>query len=294
MLVDNRDEYLARPTARAQWRSAPGGSEQFLCGLDVPKTGSGGTWLGISRTGAFGVLTNFNEVNPPPLPPGMDALRSRGDLVRQWLEANVPAADARDALQRQVQATSSVRDQYGAFNLLLGHAGARDVPMAYVTNRGNDPLSERLLPELRGSTHALSNSTLSTPWQKVNVVKQMLADVLGRCRAGSASQDELLEELFAMQRTSQVGGAKREDMQRTICVEPVPLPGNSDAQAPSAWYGTRTATVVLITRSEPRRAVYVERDVHVLNDGKPELVHYPNQADSAHHERRYEYILTDT
>lgn len=290
MLVDNRDEYLARPTTHAQWRSAPGVSEQFLCGLDVPKTGSGGTWFGLSRSGAFGALTNFNEVQQQP---GMDALRSRGELVRQWLEANVPAADARDALRRQIEETASAREQYGAFNLLLGHAGARDVPMAYVTNRGNDPLSERLLPALPGATHALSNSTLSTPWQKVGVAKQMLGEVLDRWHARRASQDELLEELFAMLRTSQGGVAKREDMQRTIRVEPVALPGNNAAQSPSAWYGTRTATVVLITRSEPRRAVYVERDVHVLNEGKPELVHYPNEADSAH-ERRYEYILTDT
>lgn len=71
-------------------------------------------------------------------------------------------------------------------------------------------------------------------------------------------------------------------MQDMICVEPLRVPDKQNS-----WYGTRTATVLLVTRAEPRRVVYVERDMYTLDkDGR---VLSPEQ--SKRPERRFEFTL---
>jgi uncharacterized protein with NRDE domain len=45
-------------------------------------------WLGVSEAGRFAVVTNLTGFGAPEL-----ALRSRGALVRDWLEAGVLDAD---------------------------------------------------------------------------------------------------------------------------------------------------------------------------------------------------------
>ena len=73
--IANRDEFHDRPTAPlSQW---PG--SDIIAGRDEQ---AGGTWLGVSGTGRFALVTNFRREGYPK--PG---LASRGTLVTDWLTA---------------------------------------------------------------------------------------------------------------------------------------------------------------------------------------------------------------
>ena len=116
VLVGNRDEFHARPTAPlAPWDEAP----QIVAGRDLE---AGGTWAGVGTRGRVSAITNVRD-------PGAqhDGL-SRGLLVADYLGASLPARE------HAIELMASARD-YRPFNLLtfdhedayyLGnHPGAR-------------------------------------------------------------------------------------------------------------------------------------------------------------------------
>lgn len=142
ILLNNRDEFRARPTAPlSPW------PEGLVAGRDLQ---AGGTWLGLHpATRRWAVVTNVREL-PPPVGLGT---RSRGGLVTDFLTGALsPGAFAR---QIDLQA-------YTGFNLLLG-----DATQAWsVSNRTG--LIQPLPPGLYG----LSNAALDTPWPKVERLRQ--------------------------------------------------------------------------------------------------------------------------
>ena len=75
ILAANRDEYYDRPTAPAGfWKESP----HLLAGRDLR---AGGTWLGITRKGRIGAVTNYRD-------PGSvkENVPSRGRLVSNFLK----------------------------------------------------------------------------------------------------------------------------------------------------------------------------------------------------------------
>ena len=73
LFAANRDEHYSRPTLDAEWwRDHP----QILGGRDILK---GGTWLGISRDGRLGAVTNL------PSSSEVSNKNSRGNLVKNYL-----------------------------------------------------------------------------------------------------------------------------------------------------------------------------------------------------------------
>lgn len=281
VVANNRDEFLARPTSEAQWRNAELESDPdglILCGRDMPSSGKGGTWLGITRSGAFGVLTNYTEQIPRHLI--FTPARSRGVLVSEWLKNS--HTQSLDAFLANVAAH---KDEYAAFNLVVGQVGTH-TQVGYVTNRGAEP---HILAhdEPRGTMHALSNGLLSDPWPKVTDAERRLADALDAHRD---NREHLIEALFDILSTSSGTPQSRSDMRRTIQVDPMSLPSTQDGTALSlwpygtrSWYGTRSATVCLVTRETPARIIFIERDIYTLDHG--ELLHYhPGKS-----ERRFEF-----
>ena len=282
VIANNRDEFLARPTSEAQWRNAdlePDPNGSILCGRDMPRSGKGGTWLGITRSGAFGVLTNYTELIPRHLI--FTPARSRGVLVSEWLQNS--HTQSPDAFLADVAAH---KDEYAAFNLVVGQVGAR-TQVGYATNRGAEP-HVLARDEPRGPMHALSNGLLSDPWPKVTDAERRLGDALDAHRG---DREHLIDALFDVLRTSRGTPQSRSDMRRTIQVDPMSLPSTADGTALSlwpygthSWYGTRTATVCLVTRETPARIIFIERDIYTL-DHHGELLHsHPGRS-----ERRFEF-----
>jgi uncharacterized protein with NRDE domain len=144
ILAANRDEFHDRPTRALHWWNWPTGP---LAGRDQQ---AGGTWLALRRDGRFAALTNYRD------PAAASGDRTRGELVVQWLESDLPAAEFGDQIRARVP-------HYSPFNLLYGH---RDMLWIVGTHTEAAPVEP--------GVHALSNGLLDTPWPKsIRAVRRM-------------------------------------------------------------------------------------------------------------------------
>ena len=82
ILTSNRDEFYDRPTLPADWWEE---HPEILAGKDKKK---GGTWMGITKSGRFALLTNYRE-----LPFEEKHPTSRGSLVTSFLLSNQQGLD---------------------------------------------------------------------------------------------------------------------------------------------------------------------------------------------------------
>jgi uncharacterized protein with NRDE domain len=227
VLAANRDEFHARPTAAAGfWEDEP----DTLAGRDLQ---AGGTWLGVSRSGRFSAITNYRE----PVAPGMLDERSRGHLVRDFLQSGEdPPRYARELALRA--------DSFRGFNLLMG----THLELSYVSNRGAGPAA------LSQGTYGLSNHLLDTDWPKVHAGKIRLQSLL---EANEPDPEALLDLLADRSLTP---GEMPVDMEPVRVHEH--LMNHYFIVSPA--YGTRSSTVLLVDRDGNVR--FIERQFGV--DGK--------------------------
>lgn len=150
LVAANRDEFHARPTARAEWWPD---HPQILAGRDLE---AGGTWLGVTRTGRFAALTNYRD--PEQRRAGVP---SRGALVASMLESGASVAEGLTHLR-------AVGGDYNAFNLIFSDGERLGI---YESVRGAGR-------ELGPGIYGLSNHLLDTPWPKVQNAKTRLQAAL--------------------------------------------------------------------------------------------------------------------
>jgi uncharacterized protein with NRDE domain len=221
VVAANRDEFHGRPTAPMSWW-ADGG--RVLAGRDLA---AGGTWLGLTRSGRFGAVTNFRDAdNPVP-----DGAPSRGTLVPAFLAGDADAAT-------YVLNVGGAAARYAGFNLLVG--GPRE--LHYLCNRV-DTRPRGLDPGIYG----LSNDRLDTPWPKLRRAKERFADALVRGEPDPAT----LFDLLADRQTAHEPGSA-----------PPGLPPDLAEAVSAAFvlhptYGTRCSTVVLVAHDG--RTIVFER-----------------------------------
>lgn len=209
VLAANRDEFYRRPAAPAHWWPEP---QALLAGRDLE---AGGTWLAVTRQGAFAALTNFRD--PTRL---LSAAPSRGQLVLQILDRSSPPA----ARLARLQAEGA---RYNGFNLLWAEDGQLTV---YESVPGR---TQRLGPGIYG----LSNHLLDTPWPKVLQAKSRLAAAL------EALPDE--HSLLALLRDD--APAPDEQLPRTgVSLAWERLLSSAFIRAPE--YGTRCSTLLTLNR----------------------------------------------
>jgi uncharacterized protein with NRDE domain len=204
----NRDEQYERPTRKAQfWDENP----EILAGKDLQ---AGGTWMGVTKEGAFAALTNFRDPaiikEDPP---------SRGHLVLDYLKNSSDPVDyLRDVDQKA--------DQYMGFNLLAGTVAQ----LGYYSNRTTE--IKLLDPGLYG----LSNHLLDTPWQKIKWAKNGLSQII--------RDDEISEEAIFDLLTDD-----REAPDNKLPDTGIPKDIEKKVSSifiKSDGYGTRCSTVMLI------------------------------------------------
>ncbi|MBP6096313.1 MAG: NRDE family protein [Methyloversatilis sp.] len=154
LVIANRDEFHRRATEPlAFWADAP----DVLAGRDLE---SGGTWMGVTRSGRFAALTNYRD----PSTQRSDA-RSRGLLVSGFLTSDACAADYGEAVRAQAH-------HCNGFNLLLCDGNT----LFWVGYRGRGDAQTR---ELEPGVHALSNHLPGTPWPKLVRARRGFENALG-------------------------------------------------------------------------------------------------------------------
>jgi uncharacterized protein with NRDE domain len=193
VLVSNRDEFLARPTDPAHWHDDGNDSNDdrgnyILSGIDLL---GHGTWLGITRSGRFGLLTNFTESLPKD-----SVLPSRGKLVQSWL-SSTNAIEIDDFVNNTL--AHEVIEKYAGFNLVLGKLHRnRHTDIALVTNRGTLPSSSSRILNT-APTGVVSNGHLDGPhdWPKVAALKHA-CPILSPPGNGSSTEneDDFIQALF--------------------------------------------------------------------------------------------------
>ena len=146
----NRDEWHDRPAAPAAWWAD---FPQILAGRDLK---AGGTWMGVTRTGRFGAVTNFRDPSDKS-----STARSRGELVTAFLSGDAtPSAFLLETKQHA--------HAYNGFNLVVGDRSS----LAYFSSR------DRAIQILEPGVYALSNHTLNEPWPKVTAAKSAMEALL--------------------------------------------------------------------------------------------------------------------
>ncbi|MCE3284752.1 MAG: hypothetical protein K0R70_1008 [Steroidobacteraceae bacterium] len=210
VLAANRDEFHDRPAAPlGWWQDTPG----IVAGRDL--RGSG-TWMGVARSGRFGVVTNFRDLEPPPTP---DA-PSRGELVPRFLAATTP-------VQRYLRQLHDRAARYAGFNLLVGNAEV----LHYYSNR-NGMTSTELTPGVYG----LSNHLLDSPWPKVLRTRERLGALVYQDALEAHRLFDLLDDRMPAEDDQIVGTGLPPDWERAL----------SAPFVVHDRYGTRCSTLLFI------------------------------------------------
>lgn len=146
LIAANRDEFHARPAlALAPWENHP----DIIAGIDVQ---AGGTWLGITRSGRFGLLTNYREMSHHSV-----AAPTRGDLVSAYLSGS-------ESAQEYSWQVSQHANAYNGFNLIVGDLATA----CYISNRHTVSEPQTLV----AGRYVVSNHLLDTPWPKAERLRQ--------------------------------------------------------------------------------------------------------------------------
>jgi uncharacterized protein with NRDE domain len=213
VVAANRDEFYGRPTTEADWWQD---NPTVLAGRDLR---SGGTWMGVTRSGRFAAITNFRE----PAAMMLDA-PSRGRLVVDALTSPLGPTECLEQLRLDSTA-------YNGFNLLVG----RGDELGVWSNRGADKPRR-----VSSGVFGLSNDLFDTPWPKVEGGKRDLEAAL------ELSGEALVNRVFEILADRQVP----EDgtlPDTGVGLELERMLGSRFIVSPI--YGTRASYVVLFARS---------------------------------------------
>ncbi len=142
-LISNRDEFYHRPSAVLhRWDNS-----SIIAGQDLQ---SGGTWLGVTASGRWAIVTNFRN--------GRDKNQystSRGHLIQSFLESDLAPFRFAQQLEQQQQ-------DYAGFNLFVGDREQA----VYMSNRGEAP------QVLANGVYVVSNGLMSEDWEKTKHLRK--------------------------------------------------------------------------------------------------------------------------
>jgi len=209
LLLGNRDEFHARPTAPArEWADASG----VFGGRDLV---AGGSWLAVNRNGRYAAVTNVRRPGASPAP------RSRGALVGEFVTgAATPAAYAATVARECAE--------YGPFNLVVGDGGGA----CFVSS------IDASVRRLGDGVHAFSNGSLEDEWPKMRRLQANFSTLL---QNGKVEDSAFLDLLFDDTRPADVDlpdtGIGLELERRLASIFVMPMTAHGEA------YGTRASTL---------------------------------------------------
>ena len=224
-LISNRDEFYQRPTAPLHpWPDSP-----IVAGQDLQ---SGGTWMGVTATGRWAVITNFRDGTDQQQYP-----TSRGHLVQAFLES-------KQAPIRFAQQLAKQQRNYAGFNLIMGDRQQA----VYMSNRGEAP------QVLANGVYVISNGLLQEPWVKTqHLRKRFTQEFLPMLQLPQLAESELQAAVWDL----------LED-ERKVPLQQLPHTGLSlekeqllsSTFIQSADYGTRCSNFLRMT---PQQWIWLEK-----------------------------------
>ncbi len=200
IVIDNRDEYVLRPTSRPHWWTHQPSGHKILSARDLHRQ-ERGTWLGVGADGRFAILTNFRESSDDDPEHPISGVRSRGGMVTAWLAA--PAEERLDDFVHRMLEGRMVKG-VGGFSLMCGDYKQRTKdgiePLAIISNRSDHPDMVPRIGGERGKTYGLSNSIyVDVPhWPKIKKGKKLLEEAIREAVDRDLDEDGLTEKLFSV------------------------------------------------------------------------------------------------
>ena len=187
IILSNRDEFLARPTLRANWWPAP--NSHVLSGRDLARS-THGTWLGITRQGRIVALTNYRETTEAA---ANAAAISRGEITNEFLLSEKPFEEW---IQEVLK--SGVYRNVGGFSLMCGILRRETKGYAVVSNRSclESGGADYILSTEDGyEFEGLSNSLLHVDWPKVKMGKELLRKLVSE---DIQDEEKFIEKCFEL------------------------------------------------------------------------------------------------
>ncbi|KAB8302185.1 hypothetical protein EYC80_005631 [Monilinia laxa] len=200
IVLDNRDEFILRPTSKPHWWSSH--HQEILSSRDLQRAEQG-TWLGITKTGNFAVLTNYRETDTHDKDHPIQGTRSRGGMVTAWLTAEKDES-TRQFVHRLLDG-EGVKG-VGGFSLVCGKlrkersSDDQMEPLAIISNRSGTPDEVPWVADRRGEVYGLSNTSYDDPitWPKVKSGKEKVLEVVEEAVREGLGEDELVKKLYAV------------------------------------------------------------------------------------------------
>ncbi|KAM3077648.1 hypothetical protein ACMFMG_006977 [Clarireedia jacksonii] len=200
IVLDNRDEFILRPTSKPHWWFSQ--HQEILSSRDLLREEQG-TWLGITKGGNFAVLTNYRETNTNDKDHPVQGTKSRGGMVTAWLTA--PNEESTQQFVHRLLDGDGVKG-VGGFSLVCGKLRKEQSdddglePLAIISNRSGTPDEVPWVATKRGEVYGLSNTSYDdpVPWPKVQMGKEQVLRVIEEVVQSGLGEDELVKKLYAV------------------------------------------------------------------------------------------------
>lgn len=200
IILDNRDEFILRPTSKPHWWSSR--HQEILSSRDLQRAEQG-TWLGITKAGNFAVLTNYRETDTHDKDHPVQGTRSRGGMVTAWLTAENDESTKK--FVHRLLDGEGVKG-VGGFSLVCGKlrkersSDDQMEPLAIISNRSGTPDEVPWVASKRGEVYGLSNTSYDDPitWPKVKSGKEKVLESVEEVMQNGLGEDELVKKLFAV------------------------------------------------------------------------------------------------
>ncbi|KAF2016083.1 DUF833-domain-containing protein [Aaosphaeria arxii CBS 175.79] len=195
ILLNNRDEYLHRPTQEATWWPEP--DTHVLGGYDLHRPAHG-TWFGLTRQGRIAVLTNYREVDEELV----FGARSRGLIPNAWLKSDLKINETPLQFAKRLVEEDGVKG-VGGFSLCYGliqdvvKGGTKGLQI--VSNRTPDAEGLIYLAGQPKETHALSNAAYGDrSWPKVVNGEEWTRAAINASVEKNETREQLVERLLGV------------------------------------------------------------------------------------------------
>lgn len=213
ILIDNRDEYILRPTSRPQWWKDHSTGNEILCSRDLHRPEKG-TWLGVTKTGLIAVLTNYREQVDDVAHP-VQGRRSRGLMVTAWLGES-PKTTVKHSVEHFVHDVGV--KGVGGFSIVCGKLRKNSEGFAIVSNRADSHDDVPIVTPDNIMGWGLSNTTYdkSDTWPKVAMGSVNFNKVIERHATEEESEEKLISLLFEHLGTNTLTGYYERSLEENI------------------------------------------------------------------------------